>query len=104
MIYGNYVSQPDPSWSTVWWTCAQMGEWNWDNWCSKPFSSLHDRALRETNDAKRQAMYVSMQKLWDKEAGMVWIAYPTYYSAASQVLKPTIRPDGHRLAYSFTSV
>ena len=28
MIYGNYVSQPDPSWSTVWWTCAQMGEWS----------------------------------------------------------------------------
>ncbi len=104
MIYSGYVSQPDPSWSTVWWTCAQMGEWNWDNWCSKPFSSLHNRALRETDDAKRQAMYVTMQKLWDKEAGMVWIAYPTYFSAGSTKVKPTIRPDGHRLAYSFTAV
>jgi peptide/nickel transport system substrate-binding protein len=104
LIYGNYVSQPDPSWSTVWWTCAQMGVWNWDNWCSKPFSSLHDRALTETSDAKRQAMYVQMQKLWDKEAGMVWIAYPTYFSVGSTKLKPTIRPDGHRLAYSFTTV
>ena len=104
MIYSGYVSQPDPSWSTVWWVCSQMGVWNWDNWCSKPFSALHNRALRETNDAKRQAMYVTMQKLWDKEAGMVWIGYPTYFSVGSTKVKPTIRPDGHRHAYAFTAV
>jgi peptide/nickel transport system substrate-binding protein len=104
LIYANYVSQPDPSWSTVWWTCAQMGEWNWDNWCNKPFSALHDRALKETSNAKRQAMYVSMQKMWDKAAGMVWIAYPTYYSVGSTKVKPAIRPDGHRFAYAFTAV
>jgi peptide/nickel transport system substrate-binding protein len=104
MIYSGYVSQPDPSWSTVWWICDQMGVWNWDNWCSKPFSSLHARALVETDDAKRQAMYVSMQKMWDKAAGMVWIGYPTYFSVGATKVKPTIRPDGHRLAYSFTAV
>ena len=49
-------------------------------------------------------MYVTMQKLWDKEAGMVWIAYPTYFSVGSTKVKPTIRPDGHRLAYAFTAV
>jgi peptide/nickel transport system substrate-binding protein len=103
MIYGNYVSEPDPSWSFVWWTCAQMGTWNWDNWCSKPFSALQAAAIKETNNAKRQAMYVKMQKMWDKEAGMVWIAYPTYYSAAAKGIRPALRPDGHRIAYAFTS-
>lgn len=104
MVYSGYVSEPDPSWSTVWWTCAQMGQWNWDNWCNKAFSSLHNRALKETSNAKRQAMYVGMQKLWDKEAGIVWIGYPTYYSVGSTKVKPTIRPDGHRVAYAFTAV
>lgn len=103
MIYGNYVSQPDPSWSFVWWTCAQMGAWNWDNWCSKPFSALQAAAIKETNNAKRQAIYVNMQKQWDKEAGMVWIAYPTYYSASAKGINPALRPDGHRVAYAFTS-
>jgi peptide/nickel transport system substrate-binding protein len=104
MVYSGYVSEPDPSWSTVWWTCAQMGQWNWDNWCNKAFSSLHNRALKETSNAKRQAMYVGMQKLWDKEAAIIWIGYPTYYSVGSTKVKPTIRPDGHRVAYSFTAV
>lgn len=104
MIYANYVSQPDPSWSTVWWTCEQMGEWNWDNWCNKQFSNLHDRALKETDDKKRQQMYVQMQKLWDQAAGMVWIAYPTYFSAGKKSIKPAIRPDGHRVGYAFTAV
>jgi peptide/nickel transport system substrate-binding protein len=104
LIYSGYVSEPDPSWSTVWWICSQMGVWNWDNWCSKPFSALHDRALKETDDAKRQAMYVSMQKLWDKEASMVWIGYPTYFSVGSTKVNPKIRPDGHRHAYAFTAV
>jgi peptide/nickel transport system substrate-binding protein len=103
LIYGTYVSEPDPSWSTVWWTCAQMGLWNWDNWCNKPFSALHNNAIKETNTAKRQAMYVKMQQLWDKEASMVWIAYPTYYSVAAKGIKPALRPDGHRFAYAFTS-
>ena len=104
LIYSGYVSEPDPSWSTVWWVCSQMGVWNWDNWCSKSFSALHNRALKETGTAKRQAMYVSMQKQWDKEASMVWIAYPTYFSVGSTKVKPTIRPDGHRHAYAFTAV
>jgi peptide/nickel transport system substrate-binding protein len=83
LIFGNYVSQPDPSWSTVWWTCAQMGEWNWANWCS---------------------MYVNMQKQWDEAAAMVWIAYPTYYSVTPKSIRPTLRPDGHRYFYAFTAV
>jgi peptide/nickel transport system substrate-binding protein len=103
MIYGTYVSEPDPSWSFVWWTCAQMGVWNWDNWCSKPFSALQAAGIKETSNAKRQSIYVKMQQQWDKEAGIVWIAYPTYYSAAKKGVNPTLRPDGHRIAYSFTS-
>jgi peptide/nickel transport system substrate-binding protein len=103
LVFGSYVSEPDPSWSTVWWTCGQMGEWNWDNWCSRPFSSLHERAIRETDEARRQAMYVSMQKQWDREASMVWIAYPTYYSVTPRNVRAALRPDGHRSFYAFTA-
>jgi len=71
--------------------------------CSKPLSALQAAAIEETGNAKRQAMYVKMQKMWDKEAGMVWIAYPTYFSAAAKGINPSLRPDGHRIAYAFTS-
>jgi peptide/nickel transport system substrate-binding protein len=102
LVYGGYVTEPDPSWSTVWFTCAQNGLWNWDNWCDKGgFDRLHYAAIKETNPAKRQSLYVQLQKLWDAEASMVWIAYHTRYYAGRKGLTPALRPDGHLIPYAF---
>ena len=102
LVYGGYVSEPDPSWSTVWFTCAQNGLWNWDNWCDKGgFDRLHFAAIKETNPAKRQKLYEQLQKLWDAEASMVWVAYPTRFYAGRKGLTPALRPDGHLIPYAF---
>jgi peptide/nickel transport system substrate-binding protein len=102
LVYGGYVTEPDPSWSTVWFTCAQNGLWNWDNWCDKGgFDRLHYAAIKETNPAKRQKLYVELQKLWDAEASMVWIAYPTRFYAGRKGMTPALRPDGHLIPYAF---
>src|SRR5262249_25029259 len=82
LVYCDYVAEPDPSWSTVWFDCAQMGLWNWGGWCDKSsFDKLHFKAIKETNEAKRQKLYVELQKVWDQEANMVWVAYPTRFYA-----------------------
>ena len=33
--------QPDPSWATMWFTCDQVGVWNWQRWCNKEYDDLH---------------------------------------------------------------
>ncbi|MDP9257130.1 MAG: ABC transporter substrate-binding protein [Actinomycetota bacterium] len=102
LVYGGYVTEPDPSWSTVWFTCAQNGLWNWDNWCDKGgFDRLHYAAIKETNPAKRQKLYEQLQKVWDAEASMVWVAYPTKFYAGRKGLTPALRPDGHLIPYAF---
>jgi peptide/nickel transport system substrate-binding protein len=102
LVYGGYVTEPDPSWSTVWFTCAQNGLWNWDNWCDKGgFDRLHYAAIKETNPAKRQKLYEQLQKLWDAESSMVWVAYPTRFYAGRKGLTPALRPDGHLIPYAF---
>jgi peptide/nickel transport system substrate-binding protein len=102
LVYGGYVTEPDPSWSTVWFTCAQMGLWNWNNWCDKGgFDRLHFAAIKETDEAKRQKLYEQLQQLWDKKASMVWIAYPTRFYAARKGMTPAMRPDGHVLPFAF---
>jgi peptide/nickel transport system substrate-binding protein len=102
LVYAGYVTEPDPSWSTVWFTCAQMGLWNWADWCDKSgFDRLHFAAIKETNETKRQQLYVQLQKLWDQEASMVWVAYPTRFYAAKKGLTVALRPDGHVLPYAF---
>jgi peptide/nickel transport system substrate-binding protein len=105
LVYGGYVSEPDPSWSTVWFTCAQMGLWNWDNWCDKGgFDRLHFAAIKETDENKRQKLYEQLQKLWDQQASMVWIAYPTRFYAGRKGVTPALRPDGHLIPFAFRAV
>jgi peptide/nickel transport system substrate-binding protein len=102
LVYGGYVTEPDPSWSTVWFTCAQNGLWNWDNWCDKGgFDRVHYAAIKETNPAKRQKLYEELQRLWDANASMVWVAYPTRFYSGRKGMTPALRPDGHLIPYAF---
>lgn len=101
--YNIYVSQPDPSWSFVWWTSKQIGLWNWANWADPSFQKMYDAALTTFDDAKRNELYVQMQQLWDKEANVVWVAYPTDYYAGKKSIKASLRPDGMMLLWNFRS-
>ncbi len=101
LVYAFYVTEPDPSWSFVWFTCAQMKLWNWDNWCSPKFDALYTQALRTHDRARRNRLYVEMQRLWDAESSMVWIGYPTDYYAAKRSITPSLRPDGYFYLWNF---
>ena len=49
MHVSRFSMRPDPSWATVWFTSAQIGEWNWERWSSKEYDQLHEQALAEAN-------------------------------------------------------
>jgi peptide/nickel transport system substrate-binding protein len=97
------VTQPDPSWSTVWFTCKQFDEWNWMYWCDERYDELHFAALKEMDDAKRDAMYIEMQQRWDEAAHTVWTHWPTIYFGSTATLKPAILPTGYFVAHGFRS-
>lgn len=101
LVYSHYVTEPDPSWSIVWFTCAQVDQWNWAEWCDKQFSNLYNQALRVQNPAKRTQIYIQMQKIWDANANTIWVGYPTDFYAGKKGLTPTLRPDGEVLAAWF---
>ncbi len=103
LVYALYVTEPDPSWSTVWFTCPQMRVWNWDNWCNAKFDGLHNAAIAEFDPAKRTKLYVELQKFWDREASMVWIAYPTFFYVSKKTIEPSLRPDGTMVLWNFRS-
>ena len=68
LFYVGFVTQPDPSWSTVWFTCDQIDVWNWSTGATSEYDRLHFAAIKETDAAKRNEMYIEMQKLWDAAA------------------------------------
>jgi peptide/nickel transport system substrate-binding protein len=101
IFYAGFSSNPDPSWSTEWFTCDQVGEWNFMSWCSERYSKLHKQALREPDQEKRQQMYVDMQKIMDEDVPAVWVVWPTELFAFKKSIKPSIRPDGRYIAWDF---
>jgi len=102
LFYVGYVTEPDPSWSTVWFICDQLDVWNWMYWCDKEFDRLHFAALKEQDEAKRHEMYIEMQKRWDEAAHTVWTHWPTNYWAARKGVTPSIYPTGYWQLPAFT--
>jgi peptide/nickel transport system substrate-binding protein len=101
LFWGDYETEPDPSFSMVWFTCPQIDQWNWMYSCTKPFDSLQARALQEQDPAKRNALYIKMQKLMDETADAVWLAFSTHYYSYRKGLDPAISPHGRVLPHAF---
>jgi peptide/nickel transport system substrate-binding protein len=104
LVYTLFTTQPDPSWSTVWFTCAQVKQWNWGEWCSPLYERPNNAALKTSDPARRTQLYIQVQKAWDKEANMVWIWNPTLTYSGKKSIKPSLRPDGTVLYWDFRSV
>jgi peptide/nickel transport system substrate-binding protein len=94
LFYVGFITQPDPSWSTVWFVCDQIDVWNWMYWCDEEYDRLHYAALKESDPAVRNDMYIQMQQRWDEAAHTVWTHWPTEYFVARPDIEPAIRPDG----------
>jgi peptide/nickel transport system substrate-binding protein len=104
LFYVGFVTQPDPSWSFVWFTCDQIDTWNWQYWCGEEFDRLHFAALAEADETRRHEMYVEMQRLWDEQANVVWLAHPTIYYGHHRGILPAITPHGRMVTPAFRAV
>ena len=101
LFFVGFVTEPDPSWSMVWFTCNQLDVWNWMYWCSASFDQLQAKGLRTLSTAQRNRIYIQMQKEWDRNANTVWIAWPTYYFGTKKSIQPAISPHAWTIASSF---
>jgi peptide/nickel transport system substrate-binding protein len=98
-----YSTYPDPAWDTMWFTCAQVVEWNWMYWCSEEYDRLHEEGMRELDPDVRRDIYIRMQQLMDEAAHSVWIAYPTTFWVARAGLEPSIQPSASFIPWRFKS-
>jgi peptide/nickel transport system substrate-binding protein len=104
LLYYYYGGEADPNTWFEWWTCAQMGLWNWDHWCNPQFTDLTKRALATYDVAERTQLYVEAQKLWDSAAGMVWICNSDNYVGCQPYVKPSFLAQGGLLIWNTTAV
>jgi hypothetical protein len=57
-----YVTEPDPSWSTVWFICKQLDVGNGMYRCDKAYDRQRFAASEQLDELKRSSMHVEMQK------------------------------------------
>ena len=103
LVYSGYITEPDPSWSIVWFTKSQIGLWNWCEWTDPTFEANYTKATQTFDVATRDQLYVQMQQIWDQSASIIWVAYQTDLYGGKKYVKPSIRPDGSLLMWNFST-
>jgi peptide/nickel transport system substrate-binding protein len=101
LIIGRFTMSPDPSYATEWFTCNQVGVWNWERFCNEEFDRLHDAAKREKDEAKRAAMYRRMQDLMEESGAYVFLTHERDAFIHRATIDAVLRPDGDPLYLKF---
>ena len=96
-----FGDSPDPSQMAQWYVSSQVGVWNWERWKSPEFDSLYDQSLKESDQAKRAAMYLRMQEIMEETGAYVWICHEPAEIAYRDTLVPLILPPDHRYMLDF---
>ena len=81
-------------WAAEWFTCAQIGIWNWQRWCDKDFDTLYQQALGTMDDKARTALYIKMQQIWDTACHAIWISNGEQDFGYSPNVQPATSPHG----------
>lgn len=103
LVYLNFVNFKDPGLVTYYFTCEQVEQWNWSYWCNEEFDALHNAALYEMDQAKREAIYLEMQKIVDEEVPMVFVGNITMNYVSVADINPVFQPQGRILPYMATA-
>ena len=89
-----YYMAPDPSWATVWFTCSQVGVYNWERWCNEEFDRLHQKGLVESDAAKRDEMYRKMQDMMAASGAFVFLTHQPTAAIYRTSIVPGALPNG----------
>jgi len=82
-----YAMYPDPTWGSMWFTCDQVGIWNWMRWCSEEYTDLNSQSKASLDPAERQEIHEQMEKIWNDAAHSIWLTHGNrYYAGRSDVM------------------
>ena len=90
----DFAMAPDPAWATEWFTCEQVGKWNWMRWCNSDYGALNDKAMVTLDETERTKIYIQMQQIWDEACISLFVTNGVASFAYKPTIKPAVSPHG----------
>jgi len=72
MHYASFSAVLDPGYWFEWFSCDQIGAWNYWQWCNEEYDALKEQAARTAEPEERAELYVRMQQLIDEDVAAIW--------------------------------
>ncbi|MSP82385.1 MAG: hypothetical protein EXQ94_05495 [Alphaproteobacteria bacterium] len=103
LIYQDWTSGSDPRRSTQFFTCEEVGNWNWQRWCDEEYSKLDKEGGSETDLDKRATIYTRMMDVMWASAAFLSITHPVRVTAVRSNIEPNMLPNGYIYARDLTA-
>lgn len=104
MAWSNFGGAPDPYYQFEWFTCSQIGVWNYASWCDKKYTALEVKLGTTADAATRQAISIEMQRLIDDAASFIWISTGIGFAASKSSIMAVFDKNANPLLHYFHKV
>jgi len=95
---------PDPYYQLEWFTCDQLGVWNYASWCNPKYSALEKRLGTVTDPAQRGTIAVRMQRLMHESAAYIFFSQIADYCASRSNIQAVFDRAGNPSLHYFYRV
>jgi peptide/nickel transport system substrate-binding protein len=104
MAWSNFGGAPDPYYQFEWFTCSQIGVWNYASWCDKKYTALENTLGTTADAADREKISIEMQRLIDQAASFVWISTGIGFAASKSSVMAVFDRNANPLLHYFYKV
>ncbi|MGN6793237.1 MAG: ABC transporter substrate-binding protein [Streptosporangiaceae bacterium] len=104
MAWSNFGGAPDPYYQFEWFTCSQIGVWNYASWCDKKYTALENKLGTTADAAEREKISIDMQRLIDQAASFVWISTGIGFAASKSSVMAVFDRNANPLLHYFQKV
>jgi peptide/nickel transport system substrate-binding protein len=104
LTWGQFGGAPDPYYQFEWWTCDQVGVWNYASWCNPKFSANNTQLGIEGDEDTRTSLAVQMQQYMADDVPLIFAHSGVNFSASSSHIKAVFDNNGNPNLQFFQSV
>jgi peptide/nickel transport system substrate-binding protein len=104
LTWAQFGGAPDPYYQFEWFTCSQIGVWNYASWCNPHYTSA-EKQLGATGSAKtRSQLAIGMQQNMDDDVPLIFTHHGVNFAASKASVQAAFDNNGNPNLQFFRSV